>query len=401
MISTDFAPNEQLDDAWLSLKLIFQPWRWINGPEIDLLKKQFLTQFQISNLKFQISLFLSGRSALYHLIKSFNLPDQSQIIVQAFTCEAVVLPIIEAKARPIYIDIEQETLSMNIEDLRKKISANCRVLILQHTFGLTPKYREEILKLAKEKNLILIEDLAHGFNSTIFKSNNYSLISNNYFLISFGRSKPFSSVFGGAIISLDKKIDFKLIEPAYSQIFNLLLYKPIALLIKLTYNIFIGKAIHKIVNSLSLLSKEISDQEKRGEYDSYFDKAYPNALAILLLHQLNKLNQMQEKRLKIVKYYLKNLEIENCKLKISNNAMLRFPLLVNNRDKIIEKARQHNVFLGLWYNQVVAPKSLDLNKVFYQKGSCPIAENICKKIINLPTLITEKEAKKICTLLKK
>lgn len=42
MISTDFAPNETWSDAWISLKLIFQPWRWKRGRSESIIKKKIL-----------------------------------------------------------------------------------------------------------------------------------------------------------------------------------------------------------------------------------------------------------------------------------------------------------------------------------------------------------------------
>lgn len=279
---------------------------------------------------------------------------------------------------------------MNINDLRNKINKNCRVLILQHTFGLTPKYRKEILQFAKINKLTVIEDLAHGFDPSIFGSLNYQLLATSYYLLSFGRSKPFSSVFGAAFIS-PKKINFaQLKNPSNNFILHCLVYKPITFLIKKTYDIYLGRIIHQVANILSLLIPEISEKEKSGQFDEALNKTYLNALAILLLQQLKKYDQMQKQRLTIAKYYEKRVD----------QSLLRYPMLIENRDKIIEKARRNNIFLGQWYDQVVVPKSLDLNKVFYHKGSCPVAEKVCQQIINLPTLIDINQANTVIKLLK-
>ena len=391
MISTDFAPNESWDDARVSLKLLFQPWRWKKGVETQKVKKT-LKQLTINNQQPTISLFLSGRSALYFLLKSLQLPVGSEVVIQAFTCEAVVLPIIANNLKPIYIDIESDTYSMNYRELTNRLTDNCGVLILQHTFGLTPEYREEILRLAKEKKLIVIEDLAHGFSKQLAINNQQS-----FFLLSFGRSKLLSSVFGGAIISPNnQQLTINNLEsPSSRFIFLCLLYKPLTMLIKSTYDLYIGKILHRLLNSFNLLIPEITPSEKAGEYDELFNKAYPNALAILLLHQLKKFEQIQKNRAKICRFYEHSIAKSNQQLTINNSSMVRFPLLVNNQDEIIKKARDRKFFLGTWYDQVVAPKGLNLDRVEYKQGSCPQAEVICKKILNLPTNISENEAKRV------
>ncbi|OGK26172.1 hypothetical protein A2954_04255 [Candidatus Roizmanbacteria bacterium RIFCSPLOWO2_01_FULL_37_12] len=408
MISTDFAPNESWDDAILSLKLLFQPWKWMRGNDIEQVKRKLLSKLLITNNKYRISLFLSGRSALYFLLKSLNLPKGSEVLVQAFTCEAVVLPIVELGMKPIYVDIEADTYSMDYRFLTSKPGNKLtKVLILQHTFGLTPKYRNKILNLTKERKLIVIEDLAHGFNKSIFSPNNQYLISNNFFLLSFGRSKTLSSVFGGAIATPQSTIN-NLPMPSTWFIFQCLLYKPLTMLIKSTYDIYLGKILHKVLNKLNLLIPEITKKEKKGIYDRLFNKAYPNALAILLLHQLNKFEQIKQQRAKICQIY--NQHFPNFilpsskpasipKQQSSNFSLIRYPLLTERRDKILVKVNKQNVYLGKWYDEVVAPKDLDQSRVEYEQGSCPNAEKVCKNIINLPTNITEEQAKRVLKIL--
>ncbi|OGK17763.1 hypothetical protein A2866_02180 [Candidatus Roizmanbacteria bacterium RIFCSPHIGHO2_01_FULL_39_8] len=405
MISTDFAPNETWSDAWVSIKLLFQPWRWKKGKEMSSIQKDLLSQFQITNNKLQITLFLSGRSALYNLLQSLKLPNNSEVLIQAFTCEAVVLPIIEANLKPIYVDIETQTFSMDSSQLVNKVTGNSKVLILQHTFGLTPKYRKEILIFAKEHNLIVIEDLAHGFNPQLFSPpNSYLLTPNSYSLLSFGRSKALSSVFGAALISSNRQLANKLTShlayPSYLFIFKCLLYKPLVMLIKSTYDIKIGLILHKLFKSINLLVLEISESEKGGKFDQLLNKRLPNGLTVLLENQLKKFAIVQQNRSKITNLYHRHFQKTiNYKLQTMNSPLLRYPLLVENRNLILQKARRQNIFLGKWYDQVVAPKDLDLERVEYKLGSCPVAEGIGKKIINLPTNITLKKAEEIVNIL--
>ncbi len=393
MISTDFASNENWNDAWLSFKLLFQPWRWYHGKESAEVKRQVLSQFQISNFKFQINTFLTGRSALYHLLKGFNLPSGTEIAVQAFTCEAVVLPILALKLKPVYIDIEKNTFSMEPIDLASKITDRTKVIILQHSFGLVPAQREKIIAIIKRNNLVLIEDIAHGAKFSIL---NFQF-PNSYLLMSFGRSKALSSVFGGAIVSNNNVTIQQCSNVSILFMIKLLLYKPLAMLIKSTYDIYLGKILHKILNSSGILSQEITSREKNGQYDPLLDKAYPNALSILLLEQLKKFEQTKANRARITAYYDKNSKLRTMNYGFS--PLIRYPLLVDKRSEALQKAANFNIFLGKWYDQVVAPKELDLNRVGYKAGSCPVAEEVCKKIINLPTNITIKDAERIIKIL--
>ena len=426
MISTDLAPNESWDDAWLSLKLLFQPWKWKKGSTISEIKKLLISPLRITDDEYKIDFFLTGRSALYNLLKSLNLTKGSEVLVQAFTCEAVVLPILANNLKPIYADIEPETYSMSINDLQKKITSKAKVLILQHTFDLLPKYRDQIMKIAKQNNLFVIEDVAHGF------SNNLTIqqYSNHAFLLSFGRSKSISSVFGGAIVSPNNSTiqqSNNLEFPSYFFIFRCLLYKPLMMVVKSTYDIYFGKLIHRLVNRLKILIPEITQKEKDGIFDSTFNKSYPNALSILLLHQLKKLDRIQKNRADICKIYSRvilseakdltkgrltspkrnysrrNVGIDSSlrftSFRMTKTGLIRFPLLVKNRDKIISSAKNKNIFLGKWYDQVVAPKDIDLDRVKYKQESCPVAEEICKKIINLPTNISVEEARRVVSVL--
>ncbi len=393
MISTGFAPNEDWDDAFASLKLLYQPWKWLNGKETLEVKKQILNLFNIEHLTWNVELILTGRAALFMLLQSLKVPNHSEVLIQAFTCEAVVLPILANHLKPIYVDIESESFSMQENDLQKKLSPKSKVLILQHTFGIEPKSRTKILEIAKKNNLIVIEDLAHGFNAKILNSKN--LTSDRYYLLSFGRSKSISSVFGGAIISPNIgtiPISNNLIYPSYWFIFRCLLYKPLVMIIKSTYDLILGKIVHSNVNRLHLLVPEITKQEKMGHYDLLFNKSFPNAFAVLLLNQFKKIERTQENRAEICTIY-------NGKLLKKITAVIRFPVLVSNRDNLLTQLRKKNIFLGRWYDQVVAPKDIDLDRVGYMKGSCPQAEEVCKKIINLPTNISQDNSKRVINAL--
>lgn len=387
MISTDFAPNESWRDAFTSLRMLVKPHKWADKKYTEDVKKLTLSMFPGKKIFF----YLTGRAALFFIIKSLKLPKQSEVLVQAFTCAAVPLPVIAADSKPVYVDIESDTYSMDIADLAKKYSPNAKVLILQHTYGFTPKYRREILTFAREKNIMVIEDIAHGWNPE-------TLDNPQTLLLSFGRSKALSSVFGGAIITDDPAIqksltmlELALTPPSATFIFRSLLYKPLSMIIKSTYNIAFGKILHAITKKLNLLIPEITPVEKAGEFDTYLAKSYPPVLAALLLKQLDRFQEVSKIRSASAVQYAQKFNSNH----IHSGPVTRYPVRISNRDQILKQAAYHSIYLGNWYNRPIGGVSFDLETIGYVKGSCPNAELISKEIINLPTLIDRKNVKKI------
>ncbi len=397
MILTVFAPNESVNDMWSSLGLLFQPWKWATGKSISRLRLRLKKRFfwDTSTIHFT----LTARASLYYFLRANNIPENSEVLVQGFTCAAVVLPILSQNLTPVYIDINDKDFSMNFEDLKKKYTANAKILILQHSFGITPSDRTKIIQFAKEKKLILLEDLAHGFDPDLFKDKTqYGSL-----LLSFGRSKAISSVFGGAIVSRYKKIDdyFTAQEkqmryPSYFFIFKLILYKCFAPVIKLTYGFYLGRIIHYVFTAMNLFEPEISKKEKSGQYDLQYSKAFPNICAQFVLNQLQRYNDVIIKRKENSEFYTEELlQNENYK-----NASLRFPLLTDSRDTIAKKTSKKGIILGTWYDQVIAPNEINLRNFEYKPGTCPNGENICKRILNLPTFVNKKQAQRIVSIIK-
>lgn len=219
MISSDFAPNERFDDGLAALRILFQPWIWRRGTALTRIKIKIESYFPGS----RSFLFLTGRAALYHVLQALTLKRGDEAVVVGFTCEAVVLPITALGLKPVYVDIEPDTYGPNVDDVQKKITKRTRVLILQHTFGIVPAHRAKLLEIAKKNDVIVIEDLAHGFAPGYFKKETEGTIK----LLSFGRSKAVSSVFGGAIITSDgnlitrlKSIEKRLAQPSLFSSFE-------------------------------------------------------------------------------------------------------------------------------------------------------------------------------------
>ncbi len=165
-ISISLSPNTEKDDIRLAFLLKFQPWKWKEGKEVVDLEDEFKKYLGVNHA---IS-FNSGRSSLMAILDSLGLEKGSEILLQAFTCNAVPNPIIWAGLKPVYVDVNEQTFNIDPEDLRKKITlrqaqgGHPRAVIVQHTFGL-PAYMDEIIRICQENNLILIEDCAHSLGA--------------------------------------------------------------------------------------------------------------------------------------------------------------------------------------------------------------------------------------------
>jgi perosamine synthetase len=409
-ISISLSPNTEKDDIRLAFKLIFQPWKWKRGKTIKSIEYKFKEYLKA---KYAFS-FNSGRSSLYAILKALNLEVGSEVLLQAFTCNAVANPILWLKLKPVYIDCDEDNFNIDINDLKKKITSKSKVLIVQHTFGL-PTDMDEIMNFVQQNNLILIEDCAHSLGAE-YKGKKVGTFGKAAFF-SFSRDKVISSVYGGIALTNDGKLAQEIEKvyqnfsyPGYYWIFQQLLH-PLLLnyIILPVYNLVdLGKVFLVLSQWLHILSKAVHWKEKRGEKPDYFPRKLPNALALIALNQFNKLDKFYNHRKQIANFYYRSLgnssfifpEI----IQGSKPSFLRVPVKHVEAHKIIWEAwNKQNILIGDWYTSPIAPEDTKLDKMQYTIGSCPKAERLSKITLNLPTHINirEKEAERIVEFLNK
>jgi len=419
-ISISLSPNTEPDDTKLAFKLLFQPWKWKKGENIELLEKQFKKYLGVKYTFF----FNSGRSALMAILNSLGLEkveedksssspfadarETAEVLLQAFTCNAAVNPIIWSGFKPIFVDCNEKTFNIDIEDLKRKITPKSKVVMVQHTFGL-PADIDEILEICQQNNLILIEDCAHSLGAA-YKGKKVGTFSKAAFF-SFSRDKVISSVYGGIAVTNDEFLAEKLKKylmevrlPSNFWIFQQLLH-PVLMnwLILPTYSIF-GKYLLILFQWLQILSKAVHWKEKRGLRPGYFPKQLPNALAILALDQFKKLEKFNKHRKEIADFYREELKASSFGLPLASEQIyLRFTVKHHKAHEIIKKSWQNNLLIGDWYTTAIAPHDTKLDKMEYKVGSCPKAEKLARETLNLPTHIniSEKEAKMIVNFLKR
>lgn len=386
LISIGLSPNTEKDDVILALKKIFIPWKYEKGNSIAKLESWFKKYFKIP---YSIS-FQNGRSALYAILYCLGIGKNDEVILQAFTCVVVPNAIIATGAKPIYIDTT-ESLTPDPKEIEKKITPKTKAIIIQHTFGI-PANMDAIVKIAKEYNLFIIEDMAHTIGAEYKgkKLGTFGIAS----IFSFGRDKAFSSVFGGVAITSDKKLGEKLFAfqkklsfPSKIWIIQQLCYPIICAFISNFYSIFfIGKICHFLLRKINFFSFPVDQQEKKGIFSSKNIKKFPNALAALACLQIQKLDMFNQKRKNFIQQYIKELKILPLTLLYSEEEpLVRFPLLVRDKQNIKKYFFKRGIYIGDWYSQAIDPLGIDLEKVYYKTGMCPNAESIAKKIINLPT----------------
>lgn len=413
-IYISLSPNTQKDDVLLALVLILQPWKW-QKPRIKNRKlriKNLEEEFkEYHNLSYVYS-FNSGRSALMAILKALRIGEGDEVLVQAFTCNAVPNPVMWMGARPVYVDID-DTLNMDPEDLERKITSNTKAIIVQHTFG-TPAAMDRIMEIAQRHNLSVIEDCAHALGAS-YKGQLVGTLGDASFF-SCGRDKAISSVYGGMAATNNLEVARKVGEfwsqceyPSRFWVFQQLVHPIIFAAAIPLYNVLhIGKIIIKVAQKIKLLSFAVTQSEKHGAKPAYFPKKMPQALALLASHQLKKLKQLNGHRKETADFYLKNISREKYSIvsispqekDVAAN-FLRFSLYHPKRDRILEEARTQGMYLGDWYTSTVAPYDTDLSKMRYAPGSCPRAEAAAREIFNLPTHIniSTEDAKKIIDFL--
>lgn len=356
---------------------------------ISFLEKKYLPADRRG--KTEVHLFYKGREALEAGLKILDFPKDSFVAINGFTCLVVRDAVKKANLKVLYLDIDSETLNFSPETLEIEIKKNPKIkaVVTQNTLGITSDIKK-IHEICKKNKLILIEDLAHSVGGRY----------GDLVTLSFSQDKIIDSVSGGALIIKNKKFQNKVVKGSFAGTFETKdvgiiqqtkdrLYPLLTYIIRTTYQIGFGKVFHKVLKKTNLLSVPI-DKKNIGLRD------LPNWYCKIALNYIVNLDSDIGHRKKIVKIYKNNIDkkiLLNTNNLTNTKPVIRFPIVVKNRNKLIKKLKSNGVYVSdIWYDEPVASKK-----------QCSVSVKVSGQILNLPTHknISERCAKKICVITNK
>jgi len=103
----------------------------------------------------------SGTAALHLAVLAYNFPKRKKVLIPAMTFCSTANAAIYNHLEPVFVDIDEETLSIDCKDLERKYTQDCVAVIPVH-FGGHPAKMDEIVPWAHNKGMKVISDCAHA-----------------------------------------------------------------------------------------------------------------------------------------------------------------------------------------------------------------------------------------------
>lgn len=115
----------------------------------------------------------NGTDALQIAMMAFGLQPGDEVITPSFTYIATTEVVALLRLKPVFVEVDKKTFCMDPEDLRKAITLKTKAIVPVHLYGHAAPM-EEIMKIAAEHNLYVIEDVAQAIGADYTFSNGVS-----------------------------------------------------------------------------------------------------------------------------------------------------------------------------------------------------------------------------------
>lgn len=158
----------------------------------------------------------NGTSAIIAPLWSMELEPGDEVITTPFTFIATTNAIIIAGGKPVFVDIDPETLLLDPSRIESAITPKTKAIIPVHLYGRVCDM-ESINEIAKKYNLIVVEDTAQAFGATCHCGKPAGMMS-DVGTFSFYKTKNISTFEGGMIcIPKNSKLDARKIRAICDQ----------------------------------------------------------------------------------------------------------------------------------------------------------------------------------------
>lgn len=148
--------REEIDAA---IRRVLESSAFILGKEVEAFEEAFA---RYCNTRYAVGVN-TGTSALYLALLALGVGPGDEVITVSYTFVATVEAILWTGARPIFVDIDERTYTMNPAEVEAAVTSKTKVILPVHLYG-HPADLDPILEIAKKRNLRVVEDAcqAHG-----------------------------------------------------------------------------------------------------------------------------------------------------------------------------------------------------------------------------------------------
>ena len=328
------------------------------GPKIQEFEEKFA---EYIGVKYAVAIS-NGTAALHIACLAAGIGEGDEVITTPITFVASANSVLYCGGTPVFADIDPKTYNICPKEIRKKITSRTKAIIPVHFTG-QPCNMNEIQRIAKEYNLIVIEDAAHALGAEYKGKRTGSMSDMTTF--SFHPVKHITTGEGGMITTNDEKIYKKLI-----------LFRA-----------------HGITRDNDLLVNQNEGPWYYEQLDLGYNYRITDIQCALGISQLKKLDKFIDRRKRIVNMYndeFKSLEgiITPYQGHHTDSSWhlyvikLELDKLKVGRKEIFEELKKQNIGVNVHYIPVYYFPYYQ--RLGYNKGSCPVAEKLYESIITLP-----------------
>jgi aminotransferase EvaB len=295
----------------------------------------------------------NGTDALIIALKSFDIGSGDEVITVANTAIPTIAAIVNVGAKPVFVDVNENYL-IDVSKIESKITKNTKAIIPVHLFGQMCDMKK-IIAISKKYKLLVIEDCAQSCGA-IYKNKKSGTIGDAG-TFSFYPTKVLGSYADAGFIIYKKKKFFQ-------------------------------KARRLRFYGLEINNKKNKWNNKYYSFESGINSRLNEIQSCILNIKIKFLEKFIKQRIKIANFYsknLKNLELNELKPNKDNrNVFHIYPILVNNRDKLIRRLKEKKINVNV--NYPIPIHKMKAYKKFVCEGcDClTFTEKYAKKLISLP-----------------
>lgn len=317
--------------------------------------------------------FCNGTAALHGACYAAGIGEGDEVITSPITFAASANCVRYVGGTVVFADINEKTYNICPKEIRKNITPNTKAIIPVDFTG-QPSDIDEIMLVAKENNLVVIEDGAHSLGA-MYKGRKVGTTA-HMTMFSFHPVKPITTAEGGIIVTDNEEYYKKLIK-------------------------FRSHGIEQVPYSA----------ENGGWYYEMTDLGYNYRMtdlqAALGVSQLKKLDAFISRRQEIAAMYteaLKDVEGITVPKQLDDTAsgwhLYMVQLDTADRKQVFDTMRSANIGVHVHYIPVYWHPYY--RKLGYEKGLCPLAEAWYEKALTLPVHpgLTNYEIEKVIKTLK-